>query len=97
MKKPAPAYQHGKCYLYNEIREWIKFKYKRDIDNWNEGTEKPFLCFWHWVCDNCDTHSGGVFEIPLGDRGDYSQYAEVFEALEKEFGGEEPCRVVHFW
>lgn len=73
-------------YDYHKCRDYLQKKYKYDerdyagrykhrgekIVSMNE--EKPYLDFWHWVCDNYSVHNGCFITF----------YKDVLEDLNKD-------------
>lgn len=95
-KLQKPKLHRGTDYLdWNEIKDYIKKKYKRDPDDWGKKfwpkyqDKNPFQCFWHTVCD--DISNGGHFYLNLqeilAEHEEYEDwYLEVVQTIFDEFG-----------
>jgi hypothetical protein len=97
MKKPKKEtreyYDYSKCAKF--IAYKLGVKDLRDFAGKYEkgGENKPYLDFWHWLCDMNDVHNGCyIYMPPASDIPNYSEdekwVAPIVQAFEDEFGEE---------
>ena len=75
-------------YDYPECTAWIEEQYGIDVRDYagrfhgDHDESKPYLDFWHWLCDHEDIQNGGYvtfsYEVLawLKDNGDIPGWAE---------------------
>lgn len=99
MKKPKKHtrkyYDYDECAKYianklgvKDLRDFAGKYTKKGVDD-----TKPYLDFWHWLCDFGNVHNGCFISMPPAS--DIPQYtneekwvAPIVQAFEDEFGEE---------
>lgn len=70
-KLEKPKQKIKKYYDYNKCRNYLEKKYNYDERDYagkyknRYHEDKPYLDFWHWVCDNFDIHNGCMINFLL--------------------------------
>lgn len=94
MDKPI---KHSKSYYYyNELLEYLQEKSGRQFNDYYgaclrsrvtgiPNSDREFLCFWHWVCDNCNPQNGGFITF----------YREWLTSEEYDWTGEEWVKEIY--
>lgn len=102
MDKPQP-HARGPFYEYGEVMQYLEFKYGIYPDNYTpkngfteeqlsglaDWQEKPYLNFWHWVCDMNEIHNGGTLYLDLDAVQDDEHWpgwvCEILGYIKEEF------------
>jgi hypothetical protein len=103
MEKPIKENHAEPSYDWNEIRQYIKEKYGKDLRDWCgiwEGTvDAEYQDFWHWICDHNEIHNPCHFWIFLDDENnpDPEWVKGVKAILKAEFDDEDALYCYTCW
>lgn len=102
MKKPKPI--EIKAYHWQEIADWIKHKYKKDIFNWDKTLYQNFanVCFVKPCsgCERCRNCQDSIEVAALYISPEmYSQpwEREIAEIIKKEFYPKTKSKIVNVY
>ena len=94
--KPKLKQVEHKCYYWDEIDEYIRKKYLRDLRDWSgkwvscHGADpdetQPYQDFWHWMCDHIEIQNDSFVTLWCEvEEVEEPWVQEILTILRKEF------------
>lgn len=99
MRKPTSKARKGKFLDWNECRDYLEFKCKKNLRDYGNKYGKggkpnnPYQDFWHWILHNHEISNGSEFSIVVDEYTNEEPWVMEILALIKAEFGDEPC----FW